>query len=397
MRRVLVQIGIPVFFYISGVSNTCAHKTQSTKFLPFAWFKFKRLIIPLVVAVFLFLIPRLYMIQDFNSYGRIDDQKVSNYFEYIAKVLPEVPLKISWLWFLPALFIDSLIHYPLLMLVKRRSEKIPLEKWDAMYYCAMLINFAIWAALCTLVMGPEVGKEWMIPIIVVLFVSLVIYTFVPNLLITHSGERSHYVALAVKLMGPLVMAVMNVYKDGDIDGSIYGFLTMINYDLVFMCQGIVDTVYRKEQERAIKELSSTALTFVGFLFFFTTYSLTAPTSGENAGYLFNYPLYRKTYMQTLHTTGTWLWLYVTINEARNKLNQQFSKSHYDTIVGSSLYIYISHYLWLLVGAKISVEWTDMPFGLNLFLLILQGEVLCFLTYFILKAGIERLAALKKGE
>ena len=55
----LVQIGIPMFFYISGIASSFFN-TESKGFTIFLWDKICRLAVPFVLAIFIFLIPRLY-------------------------------------------------------------------------------------------------------------------------------------------------------------------------------------------------------------------------------------------------------------------------------------------------------------------------------------------------
>jgi surface polysaccharide O-acyltransferase-like enzyme len=55
----LVQIGIPMFFYISGIASSF-YNTESKGFALFLWDKILRLAVPFVVGIFIFLIPRLY-------------------------------------------------------------------------------------------------------------------------------------------------------------------------------------------------------------------------------------------------------------------------------------------------------------------------------------------------
>jgi len=42
-------------------------------------------------------------------------------------IFPKIYEKLSWLWFLPALFIDSNMNYPLLAWTQRRAANIPLD------------------------------------------------------------------------------------------------------------------------------------------------------------------------------------------------------------------------------------------------------------------------------
>ena len=55
----LVQIGIPMFFYISGIGSTF-YRTEEKNFGIFVLEKVLRLLVPFILAIFIFLIPRLY-------------------------------------------------------------------------------------------------------------------------------------------------------------------------------------------------------------------------------------------------------------------------------------------------------------------------------------------------
>ena len=57
--KCLVQIGIPMFFYLSGIGATFI-RTEDKNFAIFVGEKALRLLVPFVVAIFVFLIPRLY-------------------------------------------------------------------------------------------------------------------------------------------------------------------------------------------------------------------------------------------------------------------------------------------------------------------------------------------------
>ena len=53
--------------------------------------------------------------------------------------------KLSWLWYLPALFIDLVLTYPLLAWSIRRSRKIPYsQRDDGNIILLQLALFAIW-------------------------------------------------------------------------------------------------------------------------------------------------------------------------------------------------------------------------------------------------------------
>lgn len=108
-------MGIPMFFYISGFAVTFFN-TEKKTFKQYFCDKFKRLIIPLVIVTFVFLIPRNYLDQTFSLFGRPDGKNQEwNLMKYYGEFLPtKIILKLGYLWFLPALFIDSMIAFPLL-------------------------------------------------------------------------------------------------------------------------------------------------------------------------------------------------------------------------------------------------------------------------------------------
>lgn len=121
--KCLVQIGIPMFFYISGIGATF-FKTEDKNFGIFVGEKSLRLLVPFIVGIFAFLIPRLYFGQTYEDFTRPNDEIEQNYWEFTKKTLPGIHLKLSWLWYLPALFIDFMICYPLLRWSIRRSQGI---------------------------------------------------------------------------------------------------------------------------------------------------------------------------------------------------------------------------------------------------------------------------------
>ena len=68
---------------------------------------------PLVVAIPCFLIPRLYLGQDFEEWTRLEKDYIEpSFWVYFVKVIPLVVDKMSWLWFLPLLFTVSVLAYP---------------------------------------------------------------------------------------------------------------------------------------------------------------------------------------------------------------------------------------------------------------------------------------------
>jgi fucose 4-O-acetylase-like acetyltransferase len=117
---------MPMFFYISGMSSTFFN-SEKHGYLVFVKEKFNRLIKPLIMAILTLLVPRLYFSQTYESWTRVDDKIENNFLVYYIKVLPYLPQKLSWLWFLVVLFIVMLMNYPLMAWSQRRKKKEPLN------------------------------------------------------------------------------------------------------------------------------------------------------------------------------------------------------------------------------------------------------------------------------
>lgn len=57
--------------------------------------------------------------------------------------------KLSWLWYLPALFIDLVLTYPLVAWTVRRSRKIPFsQRDDGNIILLQLALFVVWIFPC---------------------------------------------------------------------------------------------------------------------------------------------------------------------------------------------------------------------------------------------------------
>jgi hypothetical protein len=104
---------MPMFFYISGMSSTFFN-AEKHGFYIFLKGKINRLIIPLFLSIIFFLVPRLYLSQDYEPWTRVDDKIEENYLVYMVKVIPSIHSKLSWLWFLIVLFIVMILNYPII-------------------------------------------------------------------------------------------------------------------------------------------------------------------------------------------------------------------------------------------------------------------------------------------
>lgn len=142
-----------MFFYISGYATSFFKTEKRCAYARFVWGKLTRILFPFFVAVPLFLIPMLWMERDYCDAGGCvppEATKESGLFTFYVKWL-SVPGKlfnnISWLWYLPAMFVDFLLTYPILRWTKRRQAGLPFGRGDVETVLLQLATMAIWMAL----------------------------------------------------------------------------------------------------------------------------------------------------------------------------------------------------------------------------------------------------------
>ena len=68
-----------MFFYISGISATFFN-TEKKNYFYFVGGKILRLLVPFIVSIFVFLIPRLYFGQPYENWCRPDGENMENDF-----------------------------------------------------------------------------------------------------------------------------------------------------------------------------------------------------------------------------------------------------------------------------------------------------------------------------
>jgi hypothetical protein len=374
----LVQIGIPMFFYISGIGSTF-FKTEEKNFGIFVGDKVLRLLIPFVIAIFVFLIPRLYFGQQYEDFTRPDDQIESNYWNYMQKTLPTIHLKLSWLWYLPALFIDCMLTYPLLRWSIRRSKGIPFDPLvDTGIVLHQIITLGIWCLPCYyLVTKDQYGEIYLVPSIICLgCIMFCFYTFQ----LAIGTKNGHHYAMYMKLVGPLGSAALNYFKVQTSNQNLYHIFLMINYDAVFFSQGVIDMCYWKNMLKKRGEMAETVWAPIAVVGFLLVYSITSPMVYANMGHLFFYPLYGVYSLQCIYTTGTWLWLYTIVWIMAKIANDKFNPTIYNILCGSSLYAYVSHYFWILILSVGIIRPYKIGFVGAFCIMFFGTEFIIFATY-----------------
>ena len=204
--------------------------------------------------------------------------------------MPTIHLKLSWLWYLPALFIDFMLCYPLLRWTIRRSKGISFDGvTDTGIIAHQLVVLTLWGTCCYfLVTKDNYGEELLVPAVATLG-CVMAALYAAQLLIT---QRDGYpFALAIKVIGPIGSICMNLWKTQAKEQNLYHVFLMINYDAIFFSQGVIDMCYWRKMLKARGKVTETVATPLIILLTILMYSLCSPMSYTNMGHLFFYPLY----------------------------------------------------------------------------------------------------------
>lgn len=132
---------------------------------------------------------------------------------------------------------------------------------------------------------------------------------------------------------------------------------MINYDLIFMAQGIVDTIYEKEIEKCFEHFSHTSVMPFMFMLWGANQALFSPSVYHDEGDLFYYPLYNPTWLQCLYTFGSFYLVYLQVWYAKKIYNSKFNEKFYAVFVTGSMWAYLTHYVWIVIF----VRWVVLPY------------------------------------
>jgi hypothetical protein len=173
-------------------------------------------------------------------------------------------------------------------------------------------------------------------------------------------ENKNWLIL-IKLMPLITVLALNHWRDGWNTETWYGFLAMINYDMIFMSAGMIDNFFWEEQKTFLintffKSNFAPFTMIVGCLII----SMTIPAVNVNMGDIFNYPLYAFTWLQDGYSFGSFFWIYFWTYYAE-QFNSKFNEKTYIFFNGASMWMYITHYIYIVISCKFFI----LPYNLSL--------------------------------
>ena len=125
-----------------------------------------------------------------------------------------------------------MITYPLLKWTQRRYARKPITfKDDGVLIIAQILLFGLLAGFQ---LGLETDSQGRTDLMLVTALALVTFGgFYLLPILIHSDEGYKY-SLWLRLIGPVGVILLNLFRDGSNEKAIYGFCAQLSYDLLFM-------------------------------------------------------------------------------------------------------------------------------------------------------------------
>jgi len=83
-------------------------------------------------------------------------------------MFPHFFTHLSWLWFLVALWVNSVLLYPLIFWTHRRKNGMPLDKYDSIAIGCMAVLMLIWGIPNAIVPPNNTGYDMLLPMVMIL-------------------------------------------------------------------------------------------------------------------------------------------------------------------------------------------------------------------------------------
>jgi hypothetical protein len=240
---------------------------------------------------------------------------------------------------------------------------------------------------CYYIPENNMGPVSLVPMVCTLMFVYVIHYSAQCLYQLKDGYKY---CVIVKAVGPIGCFMLNYWRDGSNQETLYGLFAMVNYDLLFMAQGAIDTIYHKEQTKCYEENSKTILMPCMFILFGLNLAFASPTVYHNEGFLFFYPLYAPKWAQNFHVFGSFYYTYLLQWYMKLISNDIFNKRIYDIVVGGSMYAYIMHYLWIVIMVNYFVLPYKLDFSAAVVVTFVGTEICILAFHFFLEFVLSKL-------
>lgn len=171
---------------------------------------------------------------------------------------------------------------------------------------------------------------------------------------------------------------------------------MCCYHTIFYGQGIVNEIWSSKLNQHSDYLRSTAIYPFFVIGSIMLYGINLPGNYTDVGFMFFYPIYGSTVMQSLFTTGTWQLIYGLCWLLKKESNKMYNETVFKFYTTGSLFVYLCHDFWITVIAtylihpnltKNNPNSEGLSFSTCMILMIFGTELMANMNYyFFLKIG-----------
>lgn len=339
----VIQFGLPLLFFCSGRSAEFLNKKYGDSvdipllrylinFCGFILKKLTRLIIPGIFAYFLIVIPDAYISQSYRIGISDFKGRSNNFFTFFTNVVSSFQDGLSWLWFLPTLFLISVINYPL------TSGRMGL------LFIWGLIFWGLFLWLLLLGRRPDDWYSYIEPLVAVLpYFSMAIFG---------ANEIRFPISFVTVIFSSLMLAIIPFTKNETVPMLT---LNVIFYNFYYIA-GALSTRVKFDFLTVVKKMStiSRVLAYCLFTLFFV---ITAPHDELSEGELwYRFPVYNRPAQCFAMVFGSWLWLVLLWIFGRLVFEPQTPElfSSGSTVHAQSMIMYLTHWLCIDIAVRLII-------------------------------------------
>lgn len=279
------------------------------------------------------------------------------------------------------------MNYPLLAWSQRRRQQEPISLQDGLLIVGQLATLNLWLLIAFAFMKSDNFYSYVLPASIVTQLGYACL-FGYQVLLAKLDEHEYEGSWQLSFIGPLMMAAMNFFKYGSDQKTFYAIWMMVSYHAVFEAQGMCNAVWRAKQTAQTNYLRQTAWWPPIVVSTLSSLAVILPANKSNVGFVFFYPLYGSTAMQTCFTTGSWIMIYSIEFLLAESSNSKYDERVFRAVTSSSMFIYLVHDVWIALFGLVLMEplqrLHEVPFWVQIPLLFALTVTASFYSYKLLQ-------------
>ena len=185
-----------------------------------------------------------------------------------------------------------------------------------------IILLSLWTMLMFVTIGKDKTDFWerLIPTCFFLGLSFAVQGAFAHYFQNLDEGKINPVTFLMPLVGPIFSIIFNFFKKGGDNKNFYTINMMIMYHTNFMVGGQMFGIFENRIREFMKAFGKTPLYPIFIVGTVMLYGLFLPGNHSDVGYMFMYPLYDDTVIQSLFTCGSWVFIYFLIWYSSAEMN-----------------------------------------------------------------------------